>query len=82
MTWRPEEKKDLVEVGGPVKRMTPRGMLLMNPDKRPSEQDPNMIECGKCHEVIYRVDKSFDSAAFQEARKLHYSTSPKCQERD
>ena len=82
MNWRPEEKKDLIEVGGPVKRMVPRGMLLVNPDKRLSEQDPNMIECGKCHKVIYRVEKTFDSTAFQEARKLHYSTSPECQERE
>jgi hypothetical protein len=80
MLWRPEEKKELIELGGPMKRMAPRGLLLVNPDKRVSEQDPNLIECGKCHKVIYRADKKFDSDAFQEARKEHYSASPECKE--
>jgi hypothetical protein len=79
MHWRPEERKDLIEVGGPIKRMTPRGLLLVDPDKRPSQRDPSIIECGKCHEIIYRTDKGFDANAFQAARKAHYSTSPDCE---
>ena len=80
MQWRTEERKDSIELGGPVKRMVPRGMLLMNPDKRPSETDPSIIECGRCHKVIYRTDRGFDTSAFQEARKAHYLTSPECEE--
>ena len=81
MRWRPEEKKDLVEVGGPVKRIAPRGLLLVNSDRRPSDEDPRIIECGRCHKVIYTADKGFDVEAFYEARKQHYSSSPECEER-
>jgi hypothetical protein len=81
MSWQPEEKRDLIEVGGPVKRVAPRGLLLVNPDKRASESDPSMIECGKCHKVIYKADKGFDVNAFHQARKGHYSASPECEER-
>ena len=81
MRWRPEAKKDSIELGGPVKRMAPRGLLLVNPDKRESERDPSLIECGKCHKVIYKADKGFNVNDFQEARKEHYLISPECEDR-
>jgi len=82
MQWSPEEKKDSIELGGPVKRVVPRGLLLVDSDKPVPERDPNMIECGKCHKVIYTITAAFDSNAFQEARKEHYLASPECEERE
>jgi hypothetical protein len=67
-----------MELSGPLKRIAPKGFLLANPGKQAPIQDPNGIECGECHVVIYEADKEFDAKAFQEARKRHYSISPAC----
>jgi hypothetical protein len=80
MRWKPEATKDLTELAGPMKRIAPRGLLLANPGKQWPAQDSNNIECGKCHMVIYRVEKSFDAKGFQEAKRKHYSASPACEE--
>jgi hypothetical protein len=80
MLWRPEQKKDLVEVGGPMKRVRPRGLVLVAPENRSSDEDSSIIECGRCHKVIYRADEGFDSDAFQQAKKAHYSNSPECEQ--
>jgi len=78
--WKPAPKRDLVELSGPLKRITLKGLILAKPGKQAPTQDPNSIECGKCHMVIYRADKAFDSKAFEEAKRNHYSVSPACQE--
>jgi hypothetical protein len=75
MIWRPAAKKDLIELSGPIRRIAPRGLMLTNPEKERPIQDSSGIECGKRHKVIYKADKGFDAAAFQEARKKHYSVS-------
>jgi hypothetical protein len=62
-----------------MKRIAPKGLLLVNPDKQDPMQDPNSIECGSCHTVIYKADKGFDAKAFEEAKKNHYSASPACE---
>jgi hypothetical protein len=69
----------LIELGGPIKRIAPKGLVLAGAEKQTSTQDPSSIECGSCHVVIYRADKGFDAKAFQEAKKNHYSTSPACE---
>jgi len=74
--WRPAPKKDLVELGGPIKRIAPKGLLLAGAGKQVPVQDPSGIECGSCHVVIYKADKGFDEKTFQEAKKNHYSVSP------
>jgi ribosomal protein S27AE len=79
--WRPSPKKDPKELGGPIKRIAPRGLLLANWEKEAPIQDPRSIECGKCHAVIYRAEKGFDAKTFEEARKKHFSNSPGCDER-
>jgi len=76
--WKPAPKKELTELSGPLKQITPKGLLLANPGKQAPIQDSSSIECGKCHVVIYRAEKGFDAKAFREARKMHYSTSPTC----
>ena len=72
-------RKDLIELGGPIKRIAPKGLLLAGAGKQTPIQDPSNIECGSCHMVIYRADKGFDTKAFQEAKKNHYSVSPACE---
>jgi len=78
--WKPAAKKDFMELSGPMKRITPKGLLPTNTRKEASIQDFSIIECGKCGEVIYRADNGVDAKAFQEARKKHYSISPGCEE--
>jgi hypothetical protein len=78
MVWRPVAKKDLTEVSGPIRRIVPRGLTLTNPEKKRPIHDFSGIECGKCHKVIYKPDIGFDAAAFQKAKKKHYSISPAC----
>jgi hypothetical protein len=78
MSWKPEHKKELVEVAGPLRRIRPRGLSSLTPFKQEPRPDAKSIECGNCHAVIYRADKKFDSAAFQAAKERHYSLSPEC----
>ena len=78
MIWRPIAKKDLIELSSP-RRIAPRSLTLTNPEKERPVQEYGWIECGKCHKVIYKADKGFDAAAFQEARDRHYSVSPECE---
>jgi hypothetical protein len=77
--WRPAPRKDLIELGGPIKRIAPKGLLLAGAGNQAPIQDPSSIECGSCHMVIYRADKGFDAKEFQEAKKNHYSASPACE---
>ncbi len=76
--WKPAPKKDSTELSGPMKQIAPRGLLLANPGKQAPIEEPDAIECGKCHAVIYRTDKGFDVKALEEARNIHYSVSPAC----
>ena len=64
-----------------MKRIAPRGLLLANPAKQTPIQDSGEIECGSCHEVIYKADNGFDVNEFQSAKEKHYSISPACKER-
>ena len=83
MRWKPLPKRDISELAGPTKRLAPRGLLLARPGKQAPVQDPgNGIECGTCHEVIYRPENSFDRDAFEVARKKHYAISPECESRE
>lgn len=79
MNWKPVAKKDLRELSGPIKRIAPRGLILTNPENEKPIHASGWIECGKCHKVIYKADKWFDTTAFKEARKKHYSVSPACE---
>jgi acetyl-CoA carboxylase beta subunit len=72
-------KKELIELSAPIRRIAPRSLILTNPEKERPIQESSWIECGKCHKVIYKADKEFDAAAFQEARNRHYSISPECE---
>ena len=75
--WKPGRTRELSEVAGPMKRISPRGLLLAQTGKQQPAQEPG-IECGKCHRIIYRPEKQFDSEAFQKAKRAHYSLSPDC----
>lgn len=77
--WRPTPRKDSVQLGGPIKRIAPKGLLLAGAGKQAPALDPSGIECGICHNVIYKADKGFDAKAFQEAKKTHYAASPACE---
>ena len=79
MLWKHVPKKELTELSRPLKQIAPKGLLLANPGKQAPIQDSSIIECGKCHMVIYKADKEFDAKAFQEARKMHYSFYPACE---
>jgi len=79
MRWRPAEKKDLRELGGPIKRITPRGLSLAAAREQAPAQESSGIECGTCHMVIYKPDGVFDPEAFREAKDRHYSSSPACE---
>jgi acetyl-CoA carboxylase beta subunit len=72
-------KKDLSELSAPIRRIAPRSLISANPGKERPIQESGWIECGRCHKVIYKADRGFDAAAFQEARKRHYSISPECE---
>jgi len=78
MRWRPVTKPDIRELGGPMKRLTPKGFLLANPGKQVPDVESEGVECGVCHVVIYRSEGSFDTQAFLAARKKHYEASPGC----
>jgi len=83
MSWIPTPKRDISEVAGPMKRLTPRGLLLAKPGKQAPVQDPGGgIECGKCHMVIYKAEGVFDREAFAAARRKHYAASPGCESRE
>jgi hypothetical protein len=79
--WRPAAKKDLRELGGPIKRIAPRGLTLSAARDQAGTRDSSGIECGTCHMVIYRPDGVFDPEAFREAKGRHYSSSPACEAR-
>jgi len=79
MLWKPAPKKDLTELSGPMKQVTPKGLLLANPGKQTPIQDSKSIECGKCHAVIYTAKEKFDPKAFQDAKRTHYTISPTCE---
>lgn len=79
VVWRPALRKELIELGGPIKRIAPKGLLLAAAGKQAPIQDPSSIECGSCHRVIYRPDKEFDATAFEKAKKNHYSAYPPCE---
>jgi len=82
MRWKPLPKRDISEVGGPMKRMAPRGLLLANPGKQaPAQDSANGVECGTCHTIVYKAEGVFDKEAFNAARKKHYSVSPGCESR-
>lgn len=79
MIWRPAAKKDPIELSGPIRRIAPKSFMLTNPEKQNPIQDSSGMESGKCRKVIYKADKGFDAAAFQEARKKHYLVSLACE---
>ena len=82
MRWKAMPKRDISELAGPTKRLAPRGLLLARPGKQAPIQDPDGgIECGTCHEIIYRPEGAFNRLAFEEAREKHYSISPECESR-
>ena len=70
----------MIELGGPIKRIAPKGLLLAGAGKQAPIEDPSGIECGSCHMVIYKADKGFDAKAFEEAKKNHYSAYPACED--
>lgn len=76
--WRPEADKESSELGGPMRRIVPRGLLLAAPAKQAPIPESGEIECGSCHGVIYKPDNGFDAREFQEAKEKHYSLSPAC----
>ena len=78
LIWKPAPKKDLSELSGPMKRIAPRGLVLAVSGKQAPIQDPNAIECGNCHVVIYRSDRGYDAKELEKARERHYATSPAC----
>jgi hypothetical protein len=82
MRWKPVPERNVNELGGPMKRMVPRGLILGKPGRQAPVQDSGGIECGTCHMVIYKVDGVFDAEAFQAARRKHYSVSPACEGRE
>jgi hypothetical protein len=65
-------------MAGPMKQVDPKGFVLAHPGKQTPMPDSNVIECGKCHNVIYRPEKEFDVTVFRTAIKAHYSISPEC----
>jgi len=69
-----------MDLSGPLKRVVPKGFLLAKPGRQAPTENPRSIECGKCHALIYSVDREFDEKAFQEARRKHYLVSPACGE--
>jgi hypothetical protein len=83
MHWKPVRKRDISELAGPMKRMAPRGLLLARPGKQAPLQDSGGgIECGSCHQIIYRAEGVFNREAFAAARKKHYAVSPSCEIRN
>jgi hypothetical protein len=78
MSWRPEHRKDLGEVSGPIRQVVPRGIFGAYAARRKQARVSEGIECGSCHAVIYKPDKEFDREAFEAAKKEHYSASPTC----
>jgi hypothetical protein len=82
MRWKPAPKKDAIELAGPIKRITPRGLLLPKPGNQALAQDSsNAIECGTCHSIIYKPEGAFDVEAFEAAKKKHYEVSRSCENR-
>jgi hypothetical protein len=77
--WKPNLKKELIEVSGPMRRIAPKG-LLISPNRPEGLQDFNTVKCGRCHAVIYVPDREFNKLSFKEAMKRHYSLSPECRE--